>query len=820
MSKKDNENISLNKGNISIESRNFSLRMENESLKEKVSSLKGEVEEKNRIISELMHSLSWKVTGPLRKAYDSLRSFFPEHNPLNGLKRIKFLAPVSSEVTGRENSSGLLDLSSESSKEQVNIAPRETKEVIREEPQIRPRRAIVISEASTLIETEPYNPVADWQNYLELSEKARKNREARIRALKLSPEKIISLKEEEIPERAKALEFPCVDEPLVSIVIPVYNNLKYTLECLITILDCTKDLKYEVIIVDDGSSDATGEVLPQIKGLIYVKNPKNLGFVRTCNEGGSKARGKYTLFLNNDVQVTEGWLSELVGTFDEFSGVGAVGPKVIYPNGRLQEAGVFINSDCTSHMIGLTDDPDLPRYNYIKEVEYCSGVCLLLETNAFREMGGFDEKFAPSYCEDMDLCLGIRNKGLRIFYNPRSVIIHHLSVTSNKLGDDYKMQCITANQQKISEKWQAQIDDFNQVRIIAFYLPQFHPIPENDLWWGKGFTEWRNVSKARPNFRGHLQPRLPADLGFYDLRSVEVMEEQARLARRYGIHGFCFYYYWFNGKRLLEMPLERMLESNKPDIPFCLCWANENWSRRWDGRERDVLLEQTYSEEDDRKVIFDLIRYMRHPNYIRVNGMPLLIVYRINLFPDIQRTTRIWRRICMEEGIGEIYLVMAESFENTRIAGRPSEFGFNASVEFPPHGCDAEIKAPGDLLNPNFKGRIFDYRETVLRYLEKPLPDYVRFRTAMLSWDNTARRQNESHIFAFASPGGYQAWLENILTQTREQNFGDERLVFINAWNEWAEGTHMEPDQHFGHGYLQATRNAKESCFLRANNQH
>lgn len=349
-------------------------------------------------------------------------------------------------------------------------------------------------------------------------------------------------------------------------------------------------------------------------------------------------------------------------------------------------------------------------------------------------------------------------------------------------------------------------------RLIAFYLPQFHPIAENDQWWGAGFTEWANVAKAQPNFEGHYQPRLPADLGYYDLRVAEVMEQQADLARRYGIQGFCYHYYWFGGRRLLEMPLERMLETGRPDFPFCLCWANENWTRRWDGQEHEVLMAQSHSDEDDEAVIRDLMRYFRRPNYIRVNGKPLFLVYRPSLFPDIRRTARRWRALCREEGIGEICLALVESFELAQDNDASKMQGFDAAVEFPPHQAPSPIDPPGRLLNPEFAGWVNDYRAIAKMYLAKPHPNYLRFRGLMPDWDNSARRQNHAHIFHHSSPEAYKAWLAGLIEQTCERCVGDERLIFINAWNEWAEGAYLEPDRRYGYAYLQATREALEQA--------
>src|SRR5215471_9126155 len=189
-----------------------------------------------------------------------------------------------------------------------------------------------------------------------------------------------------------------------------------------------------------------------------------------------------------------------------------------------------------------------------------------------------------------------------------------------------------------------------KARLIAFYLPQFHPIPENDAWWGKGFTEWTNVARARPVFRGHYQPHMPADLGFYDLRLPEVRQAQADLAREYGIHGFCYYHYWFGGKRLLQYPFDRVLTSGKPDFPFCLCWANEPWTRAWDGREQDILQPQSYSEEDDRRHIVSLLPAVLDERAIRVEGKPLFLVYQARELPDPAQTVEVWQEVAREAG--------------------------------------------------------------------------------------------------------------------------------------------------------------------------
>lgn len=354
-----------------------------------------------------------------------------------------------------------------------------------------------------------------------------------------------------------------------------------------------------------------------------------------------------------------------------------------------------------------------------------------------------------------------------------------------------------------------QITDLShpKARLIAFYLPQFHAIAENDAWWGKGFTEWTNVGPAQPQFPGHHQPHEPVpELGQYNLLDTDVQRKQIELAQLYGIGGFCFYWYWFGGKRLLEKPVRNWLDNPDLDFPFCICWANENWSRRWDGLDQELLISQNHSPQDDLDFITELAPYLRDPRYIRIDGKPLILLYRPSLMPNVAETSARWRDWCRKNGVGEIYLAYPQSFETVD----PAEYGFDAAVEFPPNNYAPDNltdRVPG--LSPEFEGIIYDWRSYVERSRNYPMPDYKLYRSVCPSWDNTARRKNKGAIFANSNPAEYRVWLENAVTRTlADARTPDERVIFVNAWNEWAEGAHLEPDTKYGYAYLEASRAA------------
>ncbi len=344
------------------------------------------------------------------------------------------------------------------------------------------------------------------------------------------------------------------------------------------------------------------------------------------------------------------------------------------------------------------------------------------------------------------------------------------------------------------------------VRVIAFYLPQFHRIAENDAWWGEGFTEWTNVRKARPNFVGHDQPRLPGELGYYDLRDPAVRAEQAALARAYRIDGFCYYYYWFGGRRLLDEPLSAVLATGEPELPFCICWANENWTRRWDGLDHEILVAQTYAPGDAQAFVRSLYPLLRDHRYIKVNGRPLVAVYKAADIPDVAATVRTWRDTCRADGEGELYLAAVAR----NAVDDPTALGFDAAIEFPPIGHVTEnITAQVATVHPDFRGMLFDYRNLAADFLMRPRPAFRQFRGVTPAWDNTPRRQGDGTVFVNSTPATFRYWLEQALRQTRLRAGGDERLVFINAWNEWAEGSYLEPDARVGRQYLEAVRDAR-----------
>lgn len=380
-----------------------------------------------------------------------------------------------------------------------------------------------------------------------------------------------------------------------------------------------------------------------------------------------------------------------------------------------------------------------------------------------------------------------------------------------------------------------------KAKVIALYLPQFHPIPENDEWWGKGFTEWTNVGRAKPLFKGHYQPRVPADLGYYDLRVPEVREQQAELAREAGVEGFCYYHYYFgNGRTLLQRPLREMLASGKPDFPFCLCWANHTWSNKtWEKTssfaKESILMEQTYGgEKDFTDYFFSLLDAFKDPRYMKVDGKLLFVVYDILVnFPDAKTFIRTWRKLADENGLpGFHFVAIMPSTCSYRIAEdgrhipsppnlRSSEELFNYALKQGFDAVNSFGKRRGELLS---RGMWRNYMDKILGYmgLHSVKYDYLKtvnnffapedslenvYPTILPQWDRTARVGKADGVYVNSTPKNFGLHVRKALELLKGKS-DEHKILFLKSWNEWAEGNYMEPDLKYGHGYLQALHDA------------
>ncbi len=379
-----------------------------------------------------------------------------------------------------------------------------------------------------------------------------------------------------------------------------------------------------------------------------------------------------------------------------------------------------------------------------------------------------------------------------------------------------------------------------KARVIAYYLPQFHPIPENDEHWGKGFTEWTNVAKARPLFRGHYQPRIPADLGFYDLRLPEVREQQAQLAREAGIEGFCYWHYWFgNGKMLLERPFEEVLKSGKPDFPFCLCWANHDWTTKtWKKghgtASKTMIAEQLYPGDEDYKAHFEYcLPAFKDPRYITVEGKPLFGIFEPYLHKDAERFMEYWRELAKEAGLKGIYFYgITKSTSTVRIKEdgtferhlpdlKSSEEVYRNVLSRGFDGLNSTGQPRAEMLYGNmylnlinktlhkylpiFPAKRYDYKKLIKGFFAPEDSWNNIFPSVYSQWDRSPRVGNDEGIYVNSTPENFEQHLRDALNVVKDKDM-DHRIIFLRSWNEWAEGNYVEPDLKYGHGYLDAIR--------------
>ena len=346
-------------------------------------------------------------------------------------------------------------------------------------------------------------------------------------------------------------------------------------------------------------------------------------------------------------------------------------------------------------------------------------------------------------------------------------------------------------------------------------MPQFHQIDINNKFYGQGFTEWTNTSRAIPLFAGHYQPHVPYDVGYYDLKNPEMMQRQIYLAKHYGIYGFCFYYYWFSGKKIMEEPLKMLYAQKEWDMPFCIMWANENWSTLWDGGNKEIMLEQKLADTDDEKFMADVLPYMKDKRYIKINDRPVLIIYRCRPFSQQRFCLMInnFRRIAKQNGFPDLFVMITNSDDDEDV----TNWNANSLVEYQPHMMHKFLPKllPKGYINPNFVGTIFDTTNYIAqkKYLQPHLAGDRVVRAALTQWDNTARRTlSGSWTYLGLTPQTYKTWLKDIILESKviHKDNKDLDMVFVNSWNEWAEGSHLEPDCRYGYAYLQATRETLE----------
>lgn len=346
-------------------------------------------------------------------------------------------------------------------------------------------------------------------------------------------------------------------------------------------------------------------------------------------------------------------------------------------------------------------------------------------------------------------------------------------------------------------------------RLIALYLPQYHPIPENDEWWGRGFTEWTNVTKALPRFPGHHQPNLPTELGFYDLRVPETREAQAALAREYGIEAFCYYHYWFGGRQVLERILDEVVASGAPDFPFCVCWANETWSGIWHGEPKTVLIEQTYPGEIDHRRHFEkLLSAFRDKRYLKVDGKPVFLIYRPMEIPDVKETMAMWQCMAREAGLPGLHLV-GHHFEPD---WQPKEYGFDAAVTPKIPKIDPWItwyhpikRIKRNILRWRGAPTVYEYKEVFKALLRKRTDGVVEYPVVIPNWDNSPRSGARGLVLHGSTPELFRTHMREAVEIAADLP-ASHRFIFLKSWNEWAEGNYVEPDRRFGRKLLEVIR--------------
>ena len=624
------------------------------------------------------------------------------------------------------------------------------------------------------------------------------------------------------------------DEPkdyFVSIIVTSYNYENFIRQTLDSILAQTYQ-NYEVIIVDDGSKDNSINIIKEFTDkysnfkLYTHENSENKGLAESLKLGISKAGGEYTAFLESDDFWDKDYLQEKINFINSnknnsivINDIQTLGETRCDAYVNYQSYFFKRKSKKKNLFKYFYNDNAIPTFSEVmikssilKSLDFNTPVSSWLDFWLWRQValiypiGYVDKKLTFWRIHNKSFVMQNfeeNNKNKKIFKKASNKLlikkfftkflytklliglekkykklIHRPKHPKNNLlkKNEYINHIFKQNFEKKSSDYVEIAEDNitisnNILKIIAFYLPQFHTFPENEKWHGRGFTEWTNVTKTIPQYTGHHQPQLPVDVGFYDLSTDKVMYRQIELAKKYGISGFCFHYYWFSGKRLMERPIFNYLNNKDLDFPFCLCWANENWSKRWDGGNTDLLMEQKLQDGDDEKFFYDILPFFKDDRYIKINNKPVLIIYRPHLFTleRIEKFVKTIRKLAKENGYEDLYLINAKSFG---YCWKPEKYFMDAMVEFPPLEIKHLLKEK-DLncyVNKYFAGNVYNMHDYINNKKFLYDADYKLFKTVFPGWDNTARRGYIQADVYDTTPLDYKHWLSECIKWTKQNN--------------------------------------------------
>lgn len=653
-----------------------------------------------------------------------------------------------------------------------------------------------------------------------------------------------------------------------SIVICVHNALSDLSRCIESLTESVGS-DCQIVLVDDASDVDTEKYIRGLKESTHIETIRldtRVGYTKAANVGLRHTSGQVVTLLNSDTIVPPGWSKKTLQAFMQYPEFGILGP--LSNAASYQSVPSIEGSGGQTAINRLPDNVSLLEVDTLCEnagankiiphVPLVHGFCFSITRRCLIDVGEFDEvAFPMGYGEENDFCvravdagfaLGIlittyvyhaksksyaseeRNSLMKsgwealVSKHGRRRLVRAVKVMESQPTLVYMRQAVQAHFERdhneqiegsyVRNERSGQTKSTNKspdIKVIAFYLPQYHPVPFNDIAWGEGFTEWKNVVRAKPRFPAHIQPKLPGKLGFYDLRRTAVMQDQANIAEDFDVYGVCMYYYRLEGKRILETPPETLLIDLSIRLRFCYCWANESWTRAWDGVSSEILLKQDYDEATFWGLVHDIVRASRDDRYIKINDRPIFIVYQAAEIPDGEA----WiHRLRMEIDrlSGQKFLI--GTVYSTRFEASMLNY-IDFVVQFPPHRIGRRgkrVTIPAAKIQPfePERGDYFEAYEDVVNASLAAADMYdPQFLTVCPDWDNTARRQTNAHTLIGSTPAKFREWVEKASCLTR-QKFDNGKIpaqvLFVNAWNEWAEGAMLEPSEQHGWSYLQALK--------------